>query len=236
MLSKLFARSTAGYSQLSMKHWLLFSVGFSGLLLCARMAVTGERTYVFLVWNLFLAFVPYFISEQLSNRPKYIKNKALLVSVLITWLLFIPNSFYILTDLFHLHEFDSAPKWFDLLLIFSFAWNGLLLGILSVRTIEGILANAIGRGSSLVLVFAVMWLNAFGVYIGRYLRYNSWDVVTQPFTLFTELTEILLHPFRNKMEWSMITVYAVFMTIIYMSVRKAGDATATTDQTKNQLT
>lgn len=236
MLSKFFASSESAYRKLSISQWLLLSCSFSGLLVLARITVTGERTYLFLVWNLFLAFVPYFISQWLANRPGYIANRKVLVAVLIAWLLFIPNSFYILTDLFHLHEFDTAPKWFDLLLIFSFAWNGLLLGIFSVRTIEVILTNAIGRGSSLILVFAVMWLNAFGVYIGRYLRYNSWDVIAQPFALFTELAEILLHPFRNKTEWVMITVYAVFMTIIYMSIRKAGDSPAKPDHSINQLT
>lgn len=205
---------------LSLKQWLAVSSLFSCLLVAARIVVTGEITFLFLVWNLFLAFVPYAISEWLSTRVRIMENRAALILVLAGWLLFIPNSFYILTDLFHLYDSDDVPKWFDLLLIFSFAWNGLLLGLLSVRKVETILQAVSGRSFSLLFVFTVMWLNAFGVYIGRYMRFNSWDVVSQPFALVSELLNIVIHPFHNKMEWGMIFVYAIFMTLLYVTIKK----------------
>ncbi len=177
-----------------------------------------------MLWNLFLAFIPYAISYWLYDNLKIVANKLKLVAILSAWLLFIPNSFYIITDLFHLDEFVSAPKWFDLLLLLSFAWNGLLFGIASLRKMEIILQKISGRSFSLFIVFAVMWLNAFGVYIGRYLRYNSWDVITQPFSLFNELLQIVIHPLRNKMEWGMIFCYAVFMTLLYITVKKMAES------------
>jgi uncharacterized membrane protein len=175
------------------------------------------------VWNLFLAFLPFAITEWLWELMQRERSKPTLFAFVFTWLLFVPNSFYILTDLFHLEQFHSAPKWFDLLLIFSFAWNGLVLGILSVRKAELILETVSGRGFSLLIVFIVMWLNAFGIYIGRYLRYNSWDIFMQPFSLFREMLELLLHPARNKMEWGMIMVYAMFMTLVYTTIKKLGE-------------
>ena len=213
----------------SLQQWLLISCGFSCLMVAARTIATGQLTYLFLVWNLFLAFIPYAVSEWLATRAKMIENKVLLALTLVLWLLFIPNSFYILTDLFHLYDFDNAPRWFDLLLIFSFAWNGLLLGLLSVRKVETILQTVRGRSFSLLIVFAVMWLNAFGVYIGRYMRFNTWDVLAKPFTLFGELLDIMIHPFRYKMEWGMICIYAVFMTVLYITIKKmAGQFNQTT--------
>jgi len=208
---------------LTMRQWLIISCGFSCLLLVGRVLITGYLTYIFLVWNLFLAFLPYAITEWLWTHNQVAKNKWKLMAAMIPWLLFIPNSFYILTDLFHLDTFHSAPKWFDLLLIFSFAWNGLLLGLTSVRKTELILEALSGRGFSLFIVFSVMWLNAFGIYIGRYLRFNSWDVITQPFSLFNEMFEILLHPVRNKMEWGMMVVYALFMTLLYITTKKLAE-------------
>jgi len=217
-------------ASLTMKKWLIISCAFSCLLLAARVIITGYLTYVFLAWNLFLAFLPYAITEWIWARPRMAKNKVMLSGFMSLWMLFIPNSFYILTDLFHLDDFHSAPKWFDLLMIFSFAWNGLLLGLMSVRKTELILEVISGRGFSLFIVFMVMWLNAFGIYIGRYLRFNSWDIITQPFSLFNEMFEILLHPVRNKMEWGMIMVYAFFMTVLYITVKKLGENFQTTDQ------
>lgn len=205
---------------ITLHGWIIVACSFSFILLCTRMIATGYITYAFLAWNLFLAFVPYAISQWLLQNVRAMESKWKLVTALTAWLLFIPNSFYILTDLFHLGEFDSAPKWFDLLLLLSFAWNGLLLGVLSLRKVEMVLNVISGRNFSLLFVFIVMWLNAFGIYIGRFLRYNSWDVITQPFSLFSEMFGILLHPLSNKMEWGMISCYAVFMTLLYITIIK----------------
>lgn len=211
-------------SPFTLHQWFIASCSFSFILLCTRVIATGYVTYVFLLWNLFLAFIPYTISNWLYNNIRVIENKPRLIAAITVWLLFIPNSFYILTDLFHLEHIASAPKWFDLLLLLSFAWNGLLFGIVSLRKMELILYTVSGRRVSLIIVFTVMWLNAFGIYIGRFLRYNSWDVITQPFSLFSELFEIILHPFKNKMEWGMIFCYAVFMTLLYITVKKMADS------------
>jgi uncharacterized membrane protein len=223
MFFKLFAK-TKNEPKLTLKQWLLLSCCFSCILVIARVIATGYVTYLFMPWNLFLAFVPYAISEWLSGNIPVLEHKWKRMGVLLLWLLFIPNSFYIITDLFHLDEFDSAPKWFDLLLIFSFAWNGLLFGILSVKRTELILQVISGRKFSLLFISAVMWLNAFGIYIGRYLRYNSWDIIARPFSLFGEMLDVLIHPLQNKMEWSMITTWAVFMTLFYFTIEKMAES------------
>lgn len=207
----------------TLHQWFIISCIFSFLLLCGRVAVTGHLTYLFLLWNLFLAFVPYAISYALSVNLHLLRNRWLFSLSLFIWLLFIPNSFYILTDLFHLGRIRSAPEWFDLLLLLSFAWNGLLFGIVSLRMIEEILYMLKGRTFSFLVIFGVMWLNAFGIYIGRFLRYNSWDVVTQPFSLFSDMAAMLLYPFDNKMEWGMIGCYALFMTLLYITIRKLSE-------------
>ena len=223
MFYKLISKKNISLN-LTMQHWLIISCGFSCLLLGARIFITGDITYLFLLWNLFLAFIPYVITQWLSANTRLSESKVKLAAVLFLWLLFIPNSFYIITDLFHLEEFDTAPKWFDLLLIFSFAWNGIVSGIISIRRVEMILEKIRGRRFSLFIVFMVMCLNAFGVYIGRYLRFNSWDIISQPFSLFKEMFEVLFHPIHNRMEWGMIAVYAVFMTVLYITIKKLGES------------
>jgi len=215
----------SGFSwPVTLHHWLLVSSGFSCLLLAARMIVTDSLEYVFLPWNLFLAFVPYSITQLIAGRIDIIENRWKLFLALVIWLLFIPNAFYIITDLIHFTRVRSAPKWFDLLLIFSFAWNGIMFGIVSLRKVEVITAVIRGKHFSAMLVFAVMWLNSLGIYIGRYLRFNSWDVITDPFSLVAEISDLLFNPFQNSVAWGMTFCYAVFMTLLYLSVKKLGES------------
>lgn len=224
MIKAVFLRKPGFPLPVTLHHWLLVSSGFSCLLLAARMIVTDSLEYIFLPWNLFLAFVPYGITQLVTGRIDFIENRWKLVLVLVVWLLFIPNSFYIITDLVHFTRVRSAPKWFDLLLIFSFAWNGILFGIVSLRKVEVISAVIRGRHFSVMLVFAVMWLNALGIYIGRYLRFNSWDIITDPFSLVAEISDLLFNPLQNSVAWGMTFCYAVFMTLLYLSVKKLGES------------
>ena len=211
----------------TMDAWLLASSFFSCMLLLGRVLVTQSLGYIFLPWNLFLAFVPYWITRWTAGNPGIIQNKIKLIIALAAWLLFIPNSFYIITDLFHFTNIRSAPKWFDLLLIFSFAWNGILCGIISLRRVEIIMMELLRRKSfSILVVFAVMWLSSFGVYIGRYLRFNSWDVVTDPFSLAGEIFNMIIHPFHNLYPWGMTLCYSIFMTFLYFTVKKMSESFA----------
>jgi uncharacterized membrane protein len=224
VLSKRFADA-------GLHEWLLLSSAFSVVLLLARMIVTGTIEYIFLPWNLFLAFIPYWITNGLrKNLPagrhgiSWMENKIKLAVVLFIWLLFIPNSFYIITDLFHFTHVRTAPKWFDLLLLFSFAWNGIVAGIISLRRVEVILSSSFGKKAPLPVLFIVIWLCAFGIYIGRFLRFNSWDIITNPFSLAGEIVSMLIHPFTNAYAWGMTVCYAAFITLLYFTIKKMGEA------------
>jgi uncharacterized membrane protein len=200
--------------------WLFWSCCFSIVLSLVRIAITGSTVYVFMPWNLFLAFVPYWISGRIMQSIPLMESKWKLLLSLAAWLLFIPNSFYIITDLFHLTHIHSAPKWFDLLLLFSFAWNGIIFGVISLKRVETILTIQWGRKWVLPVLFVVMWLIAFGIYIGRYLRFNSWDVLTDPLSLAAEIVEMVINPLTYGYAWGMTFCYAVFMMLLYMTVKK----------------
>jgi uncharacterized membrane protein len=209
------------FQRSEMEKWLIISCLFSLILVGFRICITGDiKTYLFLPWNLLLAYVPYFISHKLQQHPGWIKTKWKFNLVFIAWILFIPNSFYILTDLFHLDLKEESAPWFDLTMLLSFAWNGLLLGVLSVRQMEKIFLPYFGIRSEFFFLYPVMWLNAFGIYIGRYMRFNTWDVITNPFELFGDILYMLVHPFRHFPQWSMICCFSILMTIIYLSIKR----------------
>jgi uncharacterized membrane protein len=199
---------------------------FSCLLVGLRILHTGRHTFIFMIWNLFLAYVPYAISTWLTERqPK----SGIRIMGLLLWLLFIPNSFYMLTDLYHLadgHRNSQVPEWFDLSLILSFAWNGLLLGVLSIRHIEKLLIAGASVFREWLFLYPIMWLNALGIYVGRYLRYNSWDIFINPFQLLADISGMIIHPLRHHYAWDMIFCFSVLLTLMYRLIRKGSTALA----------
>ncbi len=201
---------------------LVPSMFFSVVMVVASLSHTGYPGSLFLVWNLFLAYVPYVISNWLQQQPEWIENKWKFTLSFVAWLFFIPNSFYILTDLFHLGEVHNLPLWYHLIMLISFAWNGLLLGIVSVRQMERILELYWGGYTQWFFIYPIMWLNALGVYIGRYLRFNSWDVITDPFHLLGDILTIILYPIEHKYAWGMVLSFSVFMTIVYIVLKRIG--------------
>jgi uncharacterized membrane protein len=217
-----------------MDRLLTASMLFSCILVGIRIFHTGKITFIFMIWNLFLAYVPYAISTWMTAREtrKTRAGRAPLsrfftALLFLAWLLFIPNSFYILTDLYHLadnHRNNLVPEWFDLSLILSFAWNGLLLGILSVRQIEKILVPQASIFKEWLFLYPIMWLNALGVYTGRYLRYNSWDIITNPFQLLSDIFGMVIHPLRHQYAWDMILCFSILLTLFYSLIKKGSKA------------
>jgi len=202
---------------------VILCTSFSLALIGIRVAYTGDLLFLFLIWNLFLAFVPYWLSGWMSRNMKY-KSKWNFFVCVFAWLLFIPNAFYIITDLFHLDMNIGVPLWFDLALLLGFAWNGLLVGIISIRQMEKLFETYFNKKFDLLFVIPVMFLNGLGVYVGRYLRFNSWDAIINPLQLVQDMIYLFIHPLRSRFDWSMIICYSLLLTLIYVSVKRLGKA------------
>jgi uncharacterized membrane protein len=162
---------------------VLFSI-YSLFLLVIRAKLTNTIFLYFLVWNQFLAFVPYFFISYLKTQIAIQKSKVKTFSLLFLWLLFLPNSFYILTDLVHLSQSPNHLFWFDLVVISSYALIGFTLGIISLLEFENILKTYTSALITNLIIPAVCFLCGIGIYLGRILRYNSWDIISNPFELF----------------------------------------------------
>ncbi|WP_264520853.1 DUF1361 domain-containing protein [Flavobacterium sp. N1994] len=150
-------------------------------LMLLRVKLTREIYLLFLLWNLFLAYIPYFLSSKIKTS---IPGTLSFYFIGITWLLFLPNSFYLITDFVHLHHFNSYQYLFDILLLTSFTIAGFYAGILSLFDIHHLLQMKYSFKKSCFLIGVSIYLSAFGIYLGRILRFNSWDIIRHPFTLF----------------------------------------------------
>ena len=197
------------------------SLALSFALIAVRVLLTQQLLFVFLLWNLFLAAIPFALSAALylAARPP---GARLLVPIGIVWLLFFPNAPYLVTDLFHLEPRPGVPYWYDLALIMSCAWNGLMLAFASLLDMHTLVRQRLGFWAGWLFVALALGLSAFGVYLGRYLRYNSWDILSNPFTLFYDIVQRFLHPFHNWQTWGVTVVFWAFLLIGYATVRLLG--------------
>lgn len=184
-----------------------------------RFVYTDTKVFLFLNWNLFLAFIPWALTSLVIIKPKFQKSRLTLIVLLGSWLLFFPNAPYILTDLFHLRLKSSMPIWFDLILILSFAWTGLLFGFLSLWDIEKLLRNFMKRTYVIIISAVLLFIGSFGIYVGRFLRWNSWDILTEPFKLMYDIGDRFINPFEHPRTWGMTIFMGLFLNMIYLSFR-----------------
>ena len=182
-----------------------------------RLIYSDTYIFFFLNWNLFLAFVPWLCSSIIVIYPNLRKNKLAVTLLVLSWLLFFPNAPYILTDLFHLRMNTSMPIWFDLVLILCFAWTGLLFGIMSLWDIESILRKMINKNVVRVIAVGLLFLGSYGIYVGRYLRWNSWDILREPMELIFNIGRSLKSPLQHPGAWAMTLLMGIFLNMIYWS-------------------
>ncbi len=190
---------------------LCLSIGFALLLLFFRIQLTGSRFYLFLVWNLFLAGVPFGITQLLKQFTSLHSLKFVSFLGFISWLLFLPNSPYIITDLVHLHNDLSNHMWLDLFIVFVFAFNGLLLGLLSMLDMYSLIRQRYGNRIAKYTLFKVCLLSGYGIYLGRFLRFNSWDIATKPATLFYQIA----HSLKEPRVWLITFAFGGFLWILF---------------------
>lgn len=161
-------------------------------LVWVRVWFSGTASLAFLHWNLTLAFVPYGASLAAlwarRHRPRLLAPLGLLT------LLFLPNAFYVLTDLVHFRPRPPVPIWFDLGLLAMAAGTGWFFGLLSLRIWRGLLAERFGRAAGWGLAALCSPLCGYGIYLGRFRRWNSWDLVLAPRRLLAEMAGQLLPP------------------------------------------
>lgn len=187
-----------------------------------RNMMSGTMDYDFLLWNLFLAWLPLVMSYMASSFASKRRFVALTVPIAaVLWLLFFPNAPYILTDLFHLrHPRENVPVWFDTLLINWFAWTGLLIGVFSLFIMHDLVRKAFGRVTGWLFVMVVGTLCGVGIYIGRFLRWNSWDVILHPYERLSEMLYYVLHPSLRSIMF--ISVFSSLFIFIYITTYAFG--------------
>ena len=202
------------------------------LLVAARIAYSDSGRYASLVWNLFLAWIPFILAYM---AYAFSWKKTLLYFVLpitaFLWLIFFPNAPYILTDLQHLaKETSSAPVWYDVLVMVWFSWTGLLLGLVSLYLMHDIVQRAFGRWLGWGFVFFVSGLSSFGVYLGRFVRFNSWDLLGDPKEIAVTILGLAIDPSKRMVAFTIL--FAIFYLFVYLTLYSFGHLLQEQNRTK----
>jgi len=201
----------------------LYPVALSSLLAVALFVARAYRsrsiTYAFLVWNLFLAWIPYLSSlwaTYLHHRHPGRWWRLLVPGAL--WLAFFPNAPYIVTDLWHLRERARVPMWYDIGLLTTFAWTGLFLAVFSLRAMQRLVKHYAGPVLGWLFVTVAVGLGGLGIYMGRFLRWNSWDLLLQPRGVWGDVATRLTHPWNHPQTLGVTALFAAILLVCYLTV------------------
>ena len=174
----------------------LASFGCCGLV-AIRVLHTGVPNFTYLIWNLFLAWIPFVLAILLYDGERRAARPPALVVLGVLWLVFFPNAPYIVTDFVHLDHDPLSPYWYDGLTIAAFAATGMLLGLGSLYLVHSVVRKEIGAVAGWLTAAAALALGSVGIYVGRFLRLNSWDLWTSPHSFWQLAQKRLVDPFGN---------------------------------------
>lgn len=208
---------------------LFYPLVLSSLLAMAiftgRVLLSHSLEFDNLPWNLFLAWTPYLFSLLAVTLQRLFPRQWLLLVIPVgLWLIFYPNAAYIVTDFLHLEQRPGIPLWYDILLLAAFSWTGMFLAIASLGAVQGLVKEYLGSFAGWLFAAIALGLSGLGIYLGRFGRWNSWDLLFQPKNILKDIALALINPFENRTFFGftiLITAFLVVCYLMFISVRQS---------------
>lgn len=195
-------------------------------LLVARVISSDSSRYIFLLWNLVLAAIPALLAYWLVQRIRefgWLKWQQLAITAGL--LAFLPNSFYLVTDFVHLRDTFEVSLIYDVVLLASFMFTGLVLGYSAVYLVHRELRKRFAGVDALIIVGILFFTTSFAIYLGRFTRWNTWDLLLQPAGLLFDVSERFVNPSVHADTY--VTTVTIFLLlfclymVIYQAIRLA---------------
>lgn len=198
------------------RHYMLFVLAaFCISILLIRAKITHSVFFFFLIWNLFLAYTPLAVTTLIRNNSKLINKKLYFYPAFFCWLLLLPNAPYLITDFIHLQRETNVPIWFDVLLLISFSASGMLFGLASMKDMFNIITAKFSQKIAWISMVTICMLCGFGMYVGRFLRYNSWDILQKPYALTIDILCSLTSAETCKPAWGITLGFGTLMFLLF---------------------
>jgi uncharacterized membrane protein len=169
----------------------------------------------FLVWNLFLAWIPYVCALLLARLGRARAPFWTLVPLGAIWLAFLPNAPYLVTDVVHVQR-DPSRLVYDIPVFAVVALAGVLLGVASLQPVHRLVAERYGATASIAFPPLIAAATGFGVYLGRVQRWNSWSFVQTPGRLAHAAGSVLVHPVSHPRAVGGTALFAAAFLLAYI--------------------
>jgi uncharacterized membrane protein len=168
--------------------------------------------FSYMAWNLFLAWLPLLLAAGIvRSLRKNLWSSWKPLTLTILWLVLLPNSFYMISDFIHIQEVQRHDLLYDIVMFTSFIFTAALIGFVSLYLVHLELAKRLRARQANVLVGTIVLLCSFAIYLGRDLRWNSWDVLVNPAGILFDISDRIIHPFAYG---SMFTTTISFFVLI----------------------
>lgn len=180
-----------------------------------RVQRTGSLDTTNLVWNLFLAWIPFVLALVLYDAGRRGASSRRLLGLGFPWLLFLPNAPYIVTDAKWIDEYSTGALWYDTLLVGAAAGIGLVLGFVSLYLVQAVVSRRLGVAGGWILAWSALVLSGLGIYLGRFQRWNSWELFTEPHKILGGLAAGALDPLAHLRPLALAGFFAVALCAGY---------------------
>jgi uncharacterized membrane protein len=197
---------------------LVLATAFCVALVGFRMRYSGTSRHYFLIPNLALAWLPFLFALGLYDGVRRGRPRLQLGLLVAAWLLFLPNAPYVITDLIHLESLPPVPLWYDAMMFGACAWTGLALGMASLLLVHRVARDTIGEKLSWALLVPTLALVSLGIYLGRFVRLNSWDAVLRPGRVAHVIATPLTDPSAHPRFVGVVVLFTVFLILVYLVV------------------
>jgi uncharacterized membrane protein len=202
---------------------IMYSLMFSTLMTIVLLLIGSYQAksdyYFFLIFNMFLAFLPVLIAWWLVNRLKispWLSMGNIILTIL--WLICLPNSFYMITDLIHAGESVGIDVLYNIVLIFLCIFNALVAGYISLYLVHWALLKRFYYRKVHIVIGLILLMCSFAIYLGRYLRWNSWDVIVSPFGLLFDATDSIANPSTHPDVFVTTATFFLLLTTMYIVI------------------
>lgn len=216
------------YKKIALVFFVYLFLSFAGCVMVVFRAVyVKDIKYIFLIWNLFLAWIPLCLSLIMTYIYSFYGRgtwrSIVMFTIGIIWIIFYPNAPYIITDFIHLSgtKYYTATVgynvsfivWYDFIMFSLFILTGFLLGFVSLYIMQRLIQDRYSRWLGWLFSSGTLFLSSFGIYLGRFIRWNSWDVLLNPFSLIDSILESFhMHAF------AFTVTFGLFLLLIYIAL------------------